>query len=254
MSNVTLYHGDCLEQLGKVADGSVDLILSDPPFGTTACKWDTIIPFEPLWKHYKRVLKKGGAVLLSAAQPFTSVLVMSNPEWFRYELIFEKTRAIGFLYAKQRPLACHENVIVFAEGWTTYNPQMTPGKPFSRGYCKGFDVEVLHNGSKVKAQKRKDNETGDRLPRSVMTFSNADAEGKPIHPTQKSVAMMTYLTNTYSNPGETVLDNCFGSGSTGVACVYAKRKFIGIEKDSEYFQKGSARITEAVETMESFIL
>lgn len=172
---------------------------------------------------------------------------MSNPAWFRYELIWEKPKAIGFLYAKRRPLACHENILVFADGWTTYNPQTTPGSPFDRGYCKSTDVGALKNGACVKASRRRPNTTGDRQPRSVRRFKNADLESGyvKVHDTQKPVALMEYLIHTYTNAGDLVLDNTMGSGTTGVACINTGRRFIGIEKDAEIFAAAQKRIAAA---------
>jgi DNA modification methylase len=238
-----LIHGECLAEMAKLPAGSIDMVLCDLPYGTTACKWDTVIPFDPLWTQYKRLMKPNGAVVLTACQPFTSALVMSNAAMFRYELIWEKPKPIGFLYAARRPLACHENVLVFADGWTTYNPQKTPGEPFDRGRCRATTVEVLKNGSAVKEHVRKPNVSGDRHPRSVRTFANAEFDpDSGLHPTQKPVALTEYLIKTYTNPGDTVLDNCMGSGTTGVACKNLGRGFIGIERDPAYFQIAQGRI------------
>lgn len=239
-----LMQGDCLKRMEEIEAGSVDLILCDLPYGTTACKWDVLIAFEPLWYSYQRVLRSGGAVVLTACQPFTSALVMSNPSLFRYELVWEKPKAIGFLYAKKRPLACHESILVFAQGWTTYNPQKTAGKPYNRGLVKRSDIGLLRNGSHV-GDSFGASVDGSRYPRSVLLVKNVDFEGKPVHPTQKPVALMEYLIRTYTLPGQMVLDNCMGSGTTGVACVNTRRKFIGIELDPTYFEIAQRRIAEA---------
>jgi site-specific DNA-methyltransferase (adenine-specific) len=240
---IDLRLGDCLEVMQTIADKSVDLILCDLPYGTTACKWDSVIPFEPLWAEYRRVIKENGAIVLTAAQPFTSALVMSNPEMFRYELIWEKSKAIGFLYAKKRPMACHENILVFSRGWTTYNPQKQPGEPYCRGMRKESTVEVLRNGATIKPS-FVESKDGSRYPRSVHKAKNAEFDGK-FHPTQKPVALMEYLIRTYTNEGDTVLDNCMGSGTTGVASVNTGRKFVGIERDPTYFAIATNRIAEA---------
>ena len=242
-----LYNEDCFETFKRIKDHSIDLILVDPPYGTTACKWDSIIPLEPMWKEVWRVVKNDTAVVIFGAQPFSSLLVCSCLQNFKYELIFEKTRAIGFLYAKKRPLACHENVQIFSKGWTKYNPVKTEGIPYSRGKCKEMDVPSLKNGRLVKSHTRKPNKTGERLPRSVLTFKNADSEGKSKHPTQKPISLIEYLIKTYSNAQDLVLDFAMGSGTTGVACGNLGRNFIGCDNDTEhgYFQIAQERISQA---------
>jgi len=244
----TLWHGDCLEMMGRIPDGSVDLIAADLPYGTTACRWDVVIPFEPLWAHYKRVIKPRGCVVTTASQPFTSALILSNPGWFKYALVWEKSSAGGFLDAKFRPLKAHEDVIVFSPAGCsngskpamTYNPQMVDGEPYSieRTGCIGKAASRSN-------QKRVATESdGRRYPRSVLYFPNPSGPG--LHPTQKPVALFDYLIRTYSNPGETVLDNTMGSGTTGVACIRTGRKFIGIEKDAGYFAVAQRRVAEAL--------
>ena len=229
--------GDCLELMKDIPDGSIDMILADLPYGTTACKWDTIIPFEPLWEQYKRIVKPNGAIVLTASQPFTSALVMSNPKMFKYEWIWEKSKAVGYLNSKIMPLIAHENIVVFSQGKTTYNAQKTSGHaPYNKGKSHrptdvyGKQVEVL-----VK------NDDGTRHPRTVQYFKTAENEGK-LHPTQKPVALFEYLIKTYTNEGDVVLDNTFGSCSTGIACLNTNRKFIGIEMDNNYFSIGVERI------------
>lgn len=227
-----LYQGNCLLWMHALADASVDLVLCDLPYGTTQNKWDSVIPFGPLWEQYKRVCK--GAIVLTAAQPFTSALVMSNPKEFKQELIWKKNVASNFLNANRAHLARHESVLLFGKG--VYNPQMTAGKPYV-AKRRGKD-DTGDNYGDIKARTDTIN-NGDRKPISVLEF---DRESKPQHPTQKPVALMEYLIRTYTNPGDTVLDNCMGSGTTGVACINTGRKFIGIEQDYKYFNIARERI------------
>ena len=239
--NPVLMQGDCLELMKSIPDGSVDMILCDLPYGTTACKWDSVIPFEPLWGQYNRIIKKNGAIVLFGSQPFTSVLVSSNLIGFRYEWIWEKSKASNFLLARKQALKAHENILVFSRETPPYFPQKTSGKPFKgEGRSKkGSQTELVNNVPNP--TKRADN-NGDRFPRSVQYFVTAEREGC-LHPTQKPVALCEYLIKTYTNEGETVLDNCMGSGTTGVACKNLGRKFIGIEKDEKYFDVAKNRIT-----------
>lgn len=233
--------GDCLEVMPSIPDGSVDLILCDLPYGTTACKWDSVIPFEPLWAQYKRIAKRNAAIVLTASQPFTSALVMSNPDDFRYEWIWEKTAATGFLNAKKSPLRAHENILVFYQDPPTYVPEMRQGATIKRvnpSYANHGDN--YGKASSVRAPY----ESTERYPRSVIKYPK-DNRLKRQHPTQKPVALMEYLIRTYSDEGETVLDNCMGSGTTGVACVNTGRKFIGIEQDPTYFAIALERILRA---------
>lgn len=312
--------GDCLERMKEIPDGSVDMVLCDLPYGTTACKWDSVIPFEPLWEQYRRVAKTNAAIVLTASQPFTSAVVMSNPEMFRYSWVWEKEQGVNFLTAKKNPMKVHEDVLVFyldeaeVKGrspkfsglrdyfalerkrlgltakdikrllgndmgghyftggvqWTLptlenykrlqvsggftrdwhelksqfdaiakdcrirYSPQMTSGKPYVSGLGSSGDV----TGNVVKT--RTENE-GTRYPRSIQKFKRETG----MHPTQKPVALMEYLIRTYTNEGDTVLDNCMGSGTTGVACINTGRKFIGIELDQGYFDIAKQRIENA---------
>ena len=244
MSNVfNLMQGDCLELMKEIPDGSVDMILADLPYGTTACKWDTIIPFEPLWEQYERVIKDNGAIVLTASQPFTSALVMSNPKMFKYEIIWEKSKASNFLLAKKQILKAHENVLIFYKKTATYNPQKTQGKPYSgdkRAGKKGSLTDVFNNVPNPTF--RNGSKDGLRYPRSVQYFKTSESEGKTAHPTQKPVALMEYLIKTYTNEGDTVLDNVMGSGTTGVACKNLNRNFIGMELDEAYFNIAKDRI------------
>jgi len=229
-----LFYGDCLEIMPQIPDQSIDMILCDLPYGTTACKWDTIIPFEPLWEQYKRIIKANGAIVLTASQPFTSALVMSNIKMFKYEWIWEKSKASNFLLAKKQPLKAHENILIFSTGTPKYNPQKTQGKPYFRG-----GIKDKHNNPETTNkipnyhEHIRESKDGLRLPRSVQKFTTAEFEGKN-HPTQKPVALFEYLIKTYTNEGDLVLDNCAGSGTTGVACKNLNRKFILIEKEEKY--------------------
>lgn len=240
-----VFLGDCLELYKSIEPKSIDLILTDLPYGTTACKWDTIIPFDKLWEMVNYLLKPNGAFITTASQPFTSALVMSNPKMFKYEWIWEKSKASNFLLAKKQPLKAHENVLVFAKGTPNYYPQKTQGKPYYRGGVKEKhdNPEVSNNIPNYHTHIRK-SEDGMRLPRSVQYFTTAEFDGK-YHPTQKPVALMEYLIKTYTNEGETVLDFTMGGGSTGVACKNTGRNFIGIELDEEYFEIAKKRIEEA---------
>ena len=234
---------DCLIEMQKIEDKSIDMILCDLPYGTTACKWDTIIPFEPLWEQYKRIIKDNGAIVLTASQPLTSALVMSNIKMFKYEWIWEKSIGANPLLCKKQPMKYHENILVFANGKTIYNPQMTKGKMRDKR-PKMFGNKKDENwGGAMREIKGIENINDDYYPRSYQYFSNADQKNK-THPTQKPVALFEYLIKTYTNEGDTVLDNCMGSGTSGVACGNLNRNFIGIELDLEYFKIAEKRINE----------
>ena len=235
MLKIDLIQGDCLERMKEIPSGSVDMILCDLPYGTTACKWDTVIPFEPLWAQYRRVAKRNAAIVLTAAQPFTSALVMSNPKAFRYCWVWEKPKATGHLQAKKRPMTAHEDICVFYWRLPTYNPQKAQGKPY-KASRRTTNKDGVYG---VVGEAREGNEEGLYYPRSVQRFSRPHST---VHPTQKPVALMEYLIKTYTNEGDTVLDNCMGSGTTGVACVRTGRNFIGIERDEGYFKIAEDRI------------
>ena len=219
--------GDCLEVMKDIPDKSIDMILCDLPYGTTACKWDTIIPFEPLWEQYKRIIKDNGAIVLTASQPFTSALVMSNPKWFKYEWVWDKRLPSGFQIAKYRPMQRHENVIIFSNGTPKYNPIMTEQKP-----RKGGGFKVSSSSSPIKNVDGELRDYTEKYPQSILEFYKRDK--LMVHPTQKPVALMEYLIKTYTNEGDLVLDNAAGSGSTGVACKNLNRNYILIEKEPEY--------------------
>lgn len=236
---ITLIHGDCLEEMKKIPDGSVDLVLTDPPYGTTACKWDTVIPFEPMWEQLRRVAKKNGAIVLFGSQPFTSALVMSNPKMFKYEWVWEKSHPTGFGSVKYNPLKYHENILVFSNGTTTYTPQMTKGTP-NHSMGKIVNGGKIESESYIKIKAVQSQQSENKYPKSVQKVSNPRTKG--MHPTQKPVALMEYLIKTYTNEGETVLDFTMGSGTTGVACKNLNRNFIGIELDKNYFEIAKTRI------------
>jgi len=231
-----IIHGDCLEVMPQIPSGSIDMILCDLPYGTTACAWDTIIPFEPLWEQYERIIKDNGAIVLTASQPFTSALVMSNPKMFKYSWIWDKVKPSGFQVAKYRPMMRHEDVLVFGKGRVNYNPIMTPREKVktSRVYSSSDSNPLKDNDGKNRTYTHK-------YPQSILTFSNAVQKGK-VHPTQKPVALFEYLIKTYTNEGETVLDNCIGSGTTAIAALNTGRYFIGIEKEKKYFDIAKERI------------
>jgi len=218
----------------SIPDGSVDLILCDLPYGTTACKWDSVIPFEPLWAQYRRIAKRNAAIVLTASQPFTSALVMSNPSDFKYCWVWEKSAATGHLNAKRMPMKLHEDVAVFGASTAPYFPQGL--EAFNQITRRGGNGDNFGKSGKENFQEF----TG--YPRSILRFPS---EGRTVHPTQKPVALMEYLIRTYTNEGETVLDNCMGSGTTGVACVNTGRQFIGIEQDPMYFAIALDRICRA---------
>lgn len=234
-----LMNGDCLELMQYLADGSVDMVLCDLPYGTTQCAWDIIIPLEPLWREYLRITKPEAAIVLCAAQPFASMLVASNPKHYKYEWIWEKGAATGFLNAKKQPLRAHESAQVFYRKQPIYNPRMTTGHERKTSKRKSVESECYG-----KALNLTEYDSTERYPRSVQFFSS-DKQTASYHPTQKPVALMEYLIRTYTNPGDTVLDNTMGSGTTGVACANTGREFIGIERDPEYFRIASNRIQEA---------
>ena len=237
-----LHQGDCLEVMRAMPDNSVDLILADLPYGTTNVEWDIPLPLTQLWGQYERLLKPTGCVVLFGSQPFTSTLVLSNLRWFKYELVWDKNKCGSPGLAKVRPMKTHENVLVFAPGKTTYNPQMEKGEPYSRkGAAK---VRCNHHGYGFKTGNVIENE-GTRYPKSILGISRDFSAQQQVHPTQKPVPLMEWLVATFSNPGEVVLDNVMGSGSTGVAAVKLGRHFIGIEREPEYNIIAHKRISEA---------
>lgn len=236
--NVRLMNGDCLELMKGLPDSSVDLILCDLPYGTTSCAWDSVIPFEPLWAEYRRIAKRGAAIVLTASQPFTSALVMSNTDWFRHSWVWDKKSAANVMAAKHGPLKVHEDVLVFAERGGAYRPIMVTGKGRWKGGNKRGDG--IYAGGVPEGKYWSDQ----YHPKSILEVSNASQVGK-LHPTQKPIPLMEYIIRTYTNEGDTVLDNCMGSGTTGVACMNTGRQFIGMEMDAGYFEIAKGRIMAA---------
>jgi site-specific DNA-methyltransferase (adenine-specific) len=233
----SVIQGDCLIEMQKIPDKSIDMILCDLPYGTTACKWDTIIPFEPLWEQYKRIIKDNGAIVLTASQPFTSALVMSNIKMFKYEWIWEKSLCSNFLNLKKQPAKRIENICVFYNKQPTYNPQKETGKPYE---IKDTKNKIIPTQQKFGVSYRtKTINNGERYPSVIIKIANQNG----LHPTQKPVALFEYLVKTYTNEGDLVLDNCAGSGTTGVACKNLNRNFILIEKEPEYIDIINNRLT-----------
>ena len=235
-----IYHMDCLQGMDLLPERSVDMVLCDLPYGTTHCKWDAIIPFDALWKHYRRIVKDNGAIVLFSGQPFTSALVNSNLPMFRYEWIWHKPHPTGFLNAKRMPLKAHENILVFYRRLPTYHPQMTHGHVRKVAHSK---YRSVGNGESIYGKEVRDTmyDSTDRYPLDVQIFSSGD-QTKKFHPTEKPVALCEYLIKTYSNPGEVVLDNCIGSGTTAVASLRCGRHFVGFETELQYVLKARERI------------
>ena len=238
-----LFCGDCLEKMKKIPDNYVDMVMCDPPYGTTACKWDSIIPFEPMWEQLKRIIKTNGAIVMTASQPFTTTLISSNMKMFKYCWVWEKSHPSGIALANKRVMKRHEDICVFYTKQPIYNPQKWKGaKSHSVGNQVGVKTGSISNPNMVQATTEYPEL---KHPKSVLYFSNPRAKGQ--HPTQKPVALMEYLIKTYTNEGNIVLDFAMGSGTTGVACENLNRKFIGIELSEEYFQIAEKRIQKAYE-------
>lgn len=242
----TIYHMDCLEGMKHIPDKTVDMILCDLPYGTTACKWDEIIPFDLLWEQYKRVIKDNGAIVLTASQPFTTKLIASNISWFRYEWIWKKGKhTTGFQNAKRMPLKNHENICVFYKKSPTYHPQgLIPLLKVRRSKKKSVGGIFKEGG---KSLMKEYTTTHSNYPKSILDFSR---DSKTFHPTQKPLRLFEYLIQTYTTPKDTVLDNCMGSFTTAVACDNTKRNWIGFEMDKEYSEKGLKRINDNREILE----
>lgn len=254
MIDFTCYQGDCLELMPHlVPDNSVDLILCDLPYGTTACAWDSVIPFDALWVEYRRIAKPNAASVLTASQPFTTLLIASNMAQFKYNWVWEKSKGSNFTHAKNMPIKFHEDVCVFSSApighvsqlggrRMSYNPQglVKVDKKWSRP--KKYDTE---HGLTRDSHKLDRVIEFEGYPKSILRFGNSDNRGRGMHPTQKPVALMEYLIRTYTNEGDTVLDNCMGSGTTGVACANTGRNFIGIERDPTYYAQAYERIKQA---------
>src|SRR5574344_1670095 len=231
--------GDCLELMRNIPDKSIDMVLCDLPYGTTACKWDVIIPFEPLWEQYKRIIKDNGAIVLFGSEPFSSYLRLSNIKMYKYDWKWEKTKATGFFDAKKRPLNNFEDICVFYKKQCLYNPQMTKAqKIYKRGFVKRKKSDC-YGEEKDFEQK----ETGKRYPKRIIKIENANTKDI-VHPTQKPVALFEYLIKTYTNEGDLVLDNCAGSGTTAIACMNTNRNYILMEKEQKYYDIIQDRIKE----------
>lgn len=231
-----LYQGDCLEIMKNISDKSIDMILCDLPYGMTANKWDTIIPFDKLWEQYNRIIKDNGAIVLFGNQPFTSKLILSNEKYFRYTLVWEKNKFSDFLNAKRKIMKIHEDICIFYKKQPIYNPQYTYSTPYT-SYNTQHAVDKQSNYGIFKSNISKSD--GRRLPTTVLKFNRKE---RPIHPTQKPVDLLEYLIKTFTNEGCVVMDNCMGVGSTGVACKNTNRHFIGIEIDENYFTIAKNRI------------
>lgn len=231
--------GNCLDLLPDLQDNSIDLLLVDLPYGTTACKWDSIIPLDLLWPEYRRVCKPNAAMVFTAAQPFTTALAASNLRDFRYEWIWVKPQGTNPMNAKVMPLKAHENILVFYRKKPTYNPQMWYSTPYSGFSSDTSTIGEVYGSAK---SKHRNNPSGSRYPKTILEFK----QEKGLHPTQKPQALMEYLINTYSNPGDLILDNCMGSGTTGAAAITLDRSFIGMELDAEYFRVASERINSLI--------
>ena len=249
-----LVHADCFDVFPYIADKSVNLILCDLPYGTTACKWDSILPFDKLWKEYERIITDNGAIVLTASQPFTSALIMSNPKLFKYEWIWQKSKGCNFTHAKNMPIKFHESIVVFSkapigheiqlgERRMTYNPQglVKVDKKWSRP--KKYDTE-----HKLKRESHKLDRVieFENYPISILKYGNSDNRERGLHPTQKPVELMEYLIKTYSNEDDVVMDNCMGSNTTGLACKELNRQYIGIEKEKAYYDISVKRVTECL--------
>ncbi len=238
--SITLYNNDCLIQMQSIKDKSIDMILCDLPYGMTKNKWDSIIPFENLWKEYHRIIKENGAIVLFGSQPFTSLLVTSNLKYFRYSLVWEKNKFSDFLNAKRKPMKVNEDILIFYKKQPTYNPQYWFSTPYTRWNTQqAVDKQTNYGSHKENIAESKD---GKRLPTTVLKFNRVE---RPEHPTQKPVDLLEWLIKTYSNENETILDNCMGVGSTGIACKNLKRNFIGIEIEKKYYDIALDKLTKS---------
>lgn len=241
-----LYHGDCLEQMDNIADGSVDMVLCDLPYGTTQNKWDSVIDLTSLWRQYNRVCKQNAAIVLFCQGVFTAKLILSNEQFFKYKIVWEKSKPTNFLNAKKQPLRKHEDIAVFYRSQPTYNPQFSKGEPYSKGIRKDQQTGSYGDFSPVVVK----SDSGKRYPTDVVYYKTAESESEKTvwHPTQKPVDLGRYCIRTYSNAGDTVLDNAFGSGAFIVSAFLEGRKYIGIEKEKAFFdiaQERLRRITTA---------
>ena len=241
--NISLINGECLDEMGKLINQGikVDMILCDLPYGSTACKWDNIIPFDKLWQNYERIIKENGAIVLFGTQPFTSSLIMSNIKRFKHEIIWHKSKSGSGFTAKYRPIAKHESILVFGKGKIKYNPQMVEGTPYRRVHKVNENCINNHKYGFNIRESITENK-GERYPESVQYFPQKWRRQDQLHPTQKPVELCEWLIKSYSNEGDLILDNSMGSGSTGVACINLNRDFIGIELDEKYYNIAKQRI------------
>lgn len=232
--------GDCLELMKDIPNASIDMILCDLPYGTTACKWDLVIPFDKLWEQYERIIKDNRAIALTSSQPFTTDLINSNRDIFKYEMIWDKNKGCQPALAKIQPMKSHENILVFGKGKLLYNPQMSIGTPYERNN-NGYKKDNNHKlGLKPIVQKNE----GVRYPKTILMYPKEWSAQTLLTPTQKPVALFEYLIKTYTNEGDTVLDNCAGSGTTAIACINTKRNYILMEKEQRYFDMINKRIIQ----------
>ena len=238
--NTILGHGDCLELMKQIPEGSIDMVLTDPPYGTTACKWDSIIPFEPMWAELKRIIKPNGAIVLFGSEPFSSALRMSNIKQYKYDWVWDKKKSGNIFLAKHQPMKTFENILIFSKEKHHYFPIMKPREKIKKSKNYGTGEAIGGN----RAAEDKVYTYKEKYPIAILEFSNASQKGK-VHPTQKPVALLEYLIKTYTQENETVLDFTMGSGSTGVAAKNTNRKFIGIELDQNYFEIAKKRIQES---------
>ncbi len=238
VSGSTFVNADCFDVFPFIEDKSIDAIICDLPYGTTQNKWDSVLPLDKLWSNYKRILKDNGVVVLFAQTPFDKVLGCSNLDWLKYEWIWDKKLGSGSLNVKKMPLKRHENILVFAKGKTTYNPQMTKGKFRNKSTSKAQS----NKGNYGEIKHQKDNFNDDYYPTSILEFTNANVRSR-IHPTEKQLPLMEYLVKTYTNEGDMVLDNTMGSGTTNLACIKLNRKSIGIEKEKQYYDVAVRRLS-----------
>ena len=256
MNNIIL--GDCLDKMKDIPNNSIDMILTDLPYGTTSCKWDSIIPLDKLWFEYKRIIKNQGAIVLTATQPFTSKLIMSNINQFKYEWIWNKSRAVGFPNAKHKPMNKHESILIFSKGncangcklRMNYNPQELIEINKKVSGIKKCKADIDGHGFSRPSHKKERIQQFTNFPNTVLTFSN---EGNTSHPTQKPVKLFEYLIKTYTNEGDTVLDCCAGSGTTAIACFNTNRRYICIEKDIKYFEVMKERIKNHPQKITEFV-
>ena len=243
--NYELFHGDCFEHMKKIGPKSVDMILCDLPYGMTKNKWDVVLPFDQLWKEYNRIIKDNGAIVLFGSQPFTSMMIMSNQKMFRYALVWEKNKFSDFLNARRKPMKTNEDIVVFYKKQPTYNPQYWQSTPYTRWNSQEAVDRQTNYGSHKSNIVESD---GKRLPTTVLKFNRVE---RPDHPTQKPTDLLAWLIRTYTNENDLVLDNCMGVGSTGVAAINEKRRFIGIELDKVYYDKSVEKIS-SLPTSKSF--